>query len=71
MALEEESEPERDCGALGGVEGWKGALGGLLVVFGRGWAFGTNADEVEAVEALAGDDGYELGFAEEGDFGGT
>lgn len=31
---------------------------------------GTNANEVEAVEALSGDDSYELGFAEEGDLGG-
>lgn len=31
---------------------------------------GTDADEVEAVEALSRDDGDELGFAEEGHFGG-
>lgn len=31
---------------------------------------GTNANEVEAVEALSGDDSYGLGFAEEGDLGG-
>lgn len=31
---------------------------------------GTHADEVEPVEALARDDGDELGLAEEGDFGG-
>lgn len=30
----------------------------------------TNANEVETVETLPGDDSYELGFAEEGDFGG-
>lgn len=31
---------------------------------------GTDADEVKAVEALSRDDGYELGFAEKGHFGG-
>ena len=49
--------------------GWRARVAWRLTTWkSSGWMATTHSQELEAVEALAGDYGYELHFGEEADF---